>query len=439
MRTDCTRWSWPPRWNYKILMPRKSRPHGQSRLGRIPVNPNPPFHDTKTMEPTESTLKLINAELRRIALKSYLSNMIPKARAIYRLGRTYPQLSEPLSRILLRRVHFRVAREESSRRILASALLSVLLIGAVGTIVLPTLWFPLGIAVLHWATFLGGAVAAGFLVYHIPLFGRWFIFTIVMLLVASVITATMLWSKDSLYSFFSLPVSFFVGFAYPLFVFLFVFIPFFAIDSLLLQRTLLESFLTSELLDALLVLEDSTVWTVSQKQRLFSHLEAAAKTMERSIPAAVRAGDGSTDTWIRNESKERAAATRELKKWVFSPLNDTSNQLKTQIVTMVEAAATGKWYYLPKAPLKPINATQISVRAFRIVSTLIYALSPIALLTAWKHTPFAPPGAVVEKLTIVAFALSVVYLLLSVDSSVGERVRIASELLKSITGGDQKK
>jgi hypothetical protein len=92
------------------------------------------------------------------------------------------------------------------------------------------------------------------------------------------------------------------------------------------------------------------------RARLLRSLERIAQCLEHSLPMHLSGRDALTDRWLREQTAGRAAAVRELKRWVCLPKADTRQQFIDRISQDLTRAARGDWdglAWMPPPPQAP--------------------------------------------------------------------------------------
>jgi hypothetical protein len=79
------------------------------------------------------------------------------------------------------------------------------------------------------------------------------------------------------------------------------------------------------------------------RNRLLHSLERVAQCLEYSLPLHLNGRDALTDRWLREQTAGRAAAVRDLKRWVCLPRADTRQQFIDRISTDLTRAVRGDW------------------------------------------------------------------------------------------------
>jgi|GEM_PF-6248293 len=79
------------------------------------------------------------------------------------------------------------------------------------------------------------------------------------------------------------------------------------------------------------------------RARLLHSLERVAQCLEHSLPLHLNGRDALTDGWMREQTAGRAAAVRELKRWVCLPKADTRQRFVDRISQDLIRAVRGDW------------------------------------------------------------------------------------------------
>ena len=92
------------------------------------------------------------------------------------------------------------------------------------------------------------------------------------------------------------------------------------------------------------------------RARMLDSLERIAQCLERSLPLHLNGRDALTDRWLREQTAGRAAAVRELKRWVCLPKADTRERFVERISQDLTRAVRGDWdglEWMPPPPQAP--------------------------------------------------------------------------------------
>jgi hypothetical protein len=191
-----------------------------------------------------------------------------------------------------------------------------------------------------------------------------------------------------------------------------------------------ESALVAALLYASWLLRDDSVWTrLNTKRNLMEVLENCARTFAYSVPKKLRGFDPISEAHIRRRSTETAAALRSYKLWIYSPTPLTRTDLQSLLLGMVMHITDGQWDYLPRSEPNRVSRSIVRDRVIRGLLAVGQSCVPIFLLFLWHLTPFGPPRPLFEKLAIVTFAVSAVYLLLSIDPGAETKIKGAGSII----------
>lgn len=79
------------------------------------------------------------------------------------------------------------------------------------------------------------------------------------------------------------------------------------------------------------------------RNRLLHSLERVAQCLEYSLPLHLNGRDALTDRWLREQTAGRAAAVRDLKRWVCLPRADTRQQFIDRVSADLTRAVRGDW------------------------------------------------------------------------------------------------
>jgi len=202
----------------------------------------------------------------------------------------------------------------------------------------------------------------------------------------------------------------------------------------IMQWHLARKYPESKLIEALLhsswLLRDEEVWSrLETKRELMDVLENCARTFAYSVPRKIRGFDPASEAFIRNLSTQTAAALRSYKLWIFSPTLLTRSDLQAILVKMLIDITDGHWDYLPRAEPGRLSPSMIGDRLLRGLLAIGQSSVPVVLLFLWHLTPFGPPRPLFDKLAIVTFAVSAVYLLLSIDPGAETKIKGAGSVL----------
>jgi hypothetical protein len=171
------------------------------------------------------------------------------------------------------------------------------------------------------------------------------------------------------------------------------------------------------------------------RARVLRSLERVAQCLERYLPLHLRGRDALTDGWLREQTAGRAAAVRDLKRWVCLPKADTRQRFVDRVTDDLARAVRGDWDGLewmepPPQPPRGLRATArtLIVLAVTGLGTAAAALLESQVREAISGTwgvlrPFAPVLAPVLAPILIYLVMRVLRPALVSDLPVLRHVR----------------
>jgi hypothetical protein len=120
------------------------------------------------------------------------------------------------------------------------------------------------------------------------------------------------------------------------------------------------------------------------RARLLRSLERVAQCLEHSLPLHLSGRDELTDQWLREQTAGRAAAMRELKRWVCLPKADTRRQFVDRISGDLTRAVRGDWdglEWMPPPPQGP-RGVRAAVKTIIVLAVTAGGAATAAMLEA---------------------------------------------------------
>jgi hypothetical protein len=168
---------------------------------------------------------------------------------------------------------------------------------------------------------------------------------------------------------------------------------------------------------------------VGLQARLVDLLEDIALLLEHFRPARLRAGDPTTDAWLRQESVRLAQSFRELKKWVCMPRDGTRRDLLHRLAQSLLCAATGNWDALERLDMSASVAPKWYSRVWHASCALGIAVLPLGALVALRAVGLGFSTGLHDVAVVAALLWLVVSALLWLDPS----FRAKTEALRSLS------
>jgi hypothetical protein len=171
------------------------------------------------------------------------------------------------------------------------------------------------------------------------------------------------------------------------------------------------------------------------RARVLQSLERVAQCVERYLPLHLRGRDALTDRWLAEQTAGRAAAVRDLKRWVCLPKADTRQCFVDRITHDLTRAVRGDWDGLewmdpPPQPPRGVRATVKGVIVLGVTglgaasATLLEARVGQAISGTWDVLrPLAPVLAPVLAPIIIYLVMRVLRPALYTELPVLRRVR----------------
>jgi hypothetical protein len=120
------------------------------------------------------------------------------------------------------------------------------------------------------------------------------------------------------------------------------------------------------------------------RARLLRSLERVAQCLEYSLPLHLNGRDALTDRWLREQTAGRAAAVRELKRWVCLPRADTRQRFIDRISADLTRAVRGDWDGLEwiSPPPQPPRGVRAAVKTMIVLGVTAGGAAVAAVLEA---------------------------------------------------------
>jgi len=183
-----------------------------------------------------------------------------------------------------------------------------------------------------------------------------------------------------------------------------------------------------------------TVLDLSRKQVILSFLEDAAKYFEYYIPRHLSSGDKSTDDWFKNSMKQVAAALREKKKWILTPMEDTAEYLIAKMTSTLVFVVTDNWHALEREEPEKITYQKFTHRLLSSLSKFLklsfVGLFPLLFLIILQQTQFAITGPVRDYAFIISLGWFVLTFLINVDSSISTKISLIKDFKSLFSSND---
>jgi hypothetical protein len=105
------------------------------------------------------------------------------------------------------------------------------------------------------------------------------------------------------------------------------------------------------------------------RAKLLRSLERVAQCLEYSLPLHLNGRDALTDRWLREQTAGRAAAVRDLKRWVCLPRADTRQRFIDRISADLTRAVRGDWDGLEwmEPPPQPPRGLRAAVKTMIVL------------------------------------------------------------------------
>lgn len=120
------------------------------------------------------------------------------------------------------------------------------------------------------------------------------------------------------------------------------------------------------------------------RARLLRSLERVALCLEGSLPLHLAGRDELTDQWLREQTAGRAAAVRELKRWVCLPKADTRRRFMERVSADLARAVRGDWdglEWVTPPPREP-RGVRAAVRTMIVLGVTAGGAAAAAMLEA---------------------------------------------------------
>jgi hypothetical protein len=164
-------------------------------------------------------------------------------------------------------------------------------------------------------------------------------------------------------------------------------------------------------------------------------LEKVAVCLQHNLCRQCQSGDAVIDMWVQNATARKAAALRELKKWVLTPKSDTRNQFIARIAANLSQVTSGNWDALELMEPGKISRLQLW-RSYGVVALrrIFKAGVPVLVFWAFQQTSLAFKGGDAEYVRLGACSYAVLTLIMPYDQPFGAKTTALKEVMQSLAG-----
>lgn len=198
-----------------------------------------------------------------------------------------------------------------------------------------------------------------------------------------------------------------------------------------------DAVIVDNLLEVLSLIERRhSNWTdVTVKQQLIRKLEETATCMEKHLAELLRSRDRRTDTWIEDSAEQIATGIRELIKWVFSPKNDTVEQLTRTVTNYFVYAARGDWDSFDRIAIEKLSRPELLRTKLKSTGrALLLAAIPILVLSVVKRINLIQEP-INSYLTVGAYIWAAITLLSQTDPSYSTKLTAIKDISQLVFPG----
>ena len=211
-----------------------------------------------------------------------------------------------------------------------------------------------------------------------------------------------------------------------------------AIDELLQSLKEANHQFTSSL--AYISLADFRLQAQSSRNLIISKLEDAARSLDL-MPANLLAKDPFHSAWDQRAYSERAAAIRDLKKWVLLPLDCTRRDLEAKLRSILYLLAEGNWGALNRLDLPSQPPLPFWTRISHLARAILLALVPLAFVAASffvvKRLGGSIPASLQQWAPTVAVGWAAISLLSLLDPRFSEKIALFKDWPKVLLPGSK--
>ena len=171
------------------------------------------------------------------------------------------------------------------------------------------------------------------------------------------------------------------------------------------------------------------------RRQLIPMLKKAAVCLQYDLRRQCQSGDAIIDMWVQDAIARKAAALRELKKWVLIPKSDTRNQFIARIAAGLSQMTSGNWDASEQKDPEKISRLQWwRSHAETALRTVFMASLPGLLWWALQQTSLALKEVPAEYVTIGIYIWAAATLIMAYDPHFGLKATALKEVVQSLPG-----
>jgi hypothetical protein len=169
------------------------------------------------------------------------------------------------------------------------------------------------------------------------------------------------------------------------------------------------------------------------RRQLIPMIEEAASCIQYGLCRQCQSGDNNLDVWVQDIMTRKAAALRELKKWVLTPKADTRGQFIARVAASFSQIVSGNWDALEQIEPRKLSHLQLwRTRMGAALGALFMSGLPVLLLWVFQQTSVAFKGVLAEYATLGAYIWAVLTLFMAYDPLFGPKAAALKEVVQSL-------
>jgi hypothetical protein len=157
--------------------------------------------------------------------------------------------------------------------------------------------------------------------------------------------------------------------------------------------------------------------------------------IERDLTRQLRAGDVATNAWLRDRSWQIAAALRDLKKWISTPMWDTRARLIEELSRSLICAASGDWDGLSRSMPEKLTGSQVRIGLLMIARLLLAGALPALALWGLQSTRFRLQGEIYHYAVFGVSLWGLISLLSAFDPTFSTKASTIADMAKNFLPG----
>ncbi len=170
------------------------------------------------------------------------------------------------------------------------------------------------------------------------------------------------------------------------------------------------------------------------KEEQLRIIENIARSIEYFVPRRLSSGDVVVDEWLKETTKQVAAAMREKKKWILMPSEDTRDSFVESMASTLVYIVSDDWSALEHLETKKLTRPELrrviasfTLKAFR---TVLVALLPTLGFLIFQQTPLAITGVLREYIIVGLLIWGLLAFIAVLDQNFSAKI----SAIKDITG-----